>query len=289
MPDPTRLLNTLHKAIQACRDTPGRQGRFVEIDHVSDCLVVGDLHGHIGNFRKVLEVAQLAQHPHRHLVVQELIHSQEAYPEGGDISHRLVDLWAALKCQYPERVHYLLGNHELSQWTERAISKNNLDLNQFFFLGISTAYGEHAEAIYTAYKELFAALPVALRLPNRVFLSHSLPNTQRLETWELAALMSEIVTNETISMGGAIHSVVWGRDLAEVNAASYLAKVGADLLVSGHIPCQGHLAPNSRQLILDSKDEHACLCWIPCDRALTHADLLAGLIPLYPPQEMTES
>jgi hypothetical protein len=282
MPDPLRLLNTLRQALDAFRNTPGRQGRFVELTEVADCLIVGDMHGHLENFRKVLEVAQLDQHPQRHLVVQELIHSPEITSARGDLSHRLLDLVAALKCQYPERVHYLLGNHELSQWTDRAIMKNAVDLNQYFLLGISTTYGEQAEAIYAAYKELFAALPVAIRLPNRVFLSHSLPNAQRLGTWELSALYREEITSEDIGLGGAIHSVVWGRDVCEPTAERYLAKVDADLLISGHIPCEGYQTPNSRQLILDTKDTHGCICWVPCHQPLTHADLVDGLIPLYP-------
>lgn len=279
MPDPVRLLNTIQKAADAFRRTPGRTGRLVELADAEDVLVAGDLHGHVVNFGKLLGFADLSRHPRRHFVVQELIHGVNHYPDGGEQSHRLVDLIAATKCLYPDRVHYLLGNHELAQWTNRAISKNNQDLNQLFRLGVETAYGLQGDNIYEAYKELFRAIPAAIRLPNRVFLSHTCPGKKRLADWSLADLKKEILGEADISLGGGLHAAVWGRETAAATVQKYLEIVDADLLVSGHIPTdKGHETPNDRQLILDCKDENASACLIPCDRPLTQADLLAGIV-----------
>src|SRR5207244_10253355 len=157
MPDPDRLLQTLRRAAQAFRDTPGRRGRLVVPQDVEEVLVAGDLHGNLENFRLLLQKGDLAQKPRRHLVLQELIHGPFHYAGGaGDKSHQLLDLAAALKCQYPRQVHLLLGNHELAQWTERWIMKGDLDLNQAFRAGVDTAYGARAADIYAAYRELFA-------------------------------------------------------------------------------------------------------------------------------------
>jgi hypothetical protein len=281
MPEPTRLLPTLHKAIDAFQTTPGRNGRFVQLTVVSDVFVAGDLHGNIENFKRILDLADLQKHRKRHLVLQELVHGPFRYPKtGGDQSHRLVDLLAALKCQYPARVHCLLGNHELSQWTNRSITKGNEDLNQLFRLGIETAYGGAADEIYAAYLKLFAALPVAIRTPNRVLLSHSLPVASRLDEWELSKL-GEDDSDDAFKLGGSVHCVVWGRDTDQQTAERYLSKVEADLLVTGHIPQdEGFTVPNDRQLILDSKDEMGCACLIPTERPLTHQDLIAGIVRL---------
>jgi hypothetical protein len=282
MPDPQRLLNTLRQAVQACKNTPGRQGRHIDLTHVEDCLVVGDLHGHLMNFKKLYEFAQLGTFPRRHLVVQEVIHSGQALGgSGGDMSHRLLDVVAALKCMYPTRVHYLMGNHELSQWTGRAITKSGVDLNEFFRQGVRTSYGVDADAILAAYNDFFATLPVSIRLPNRVFLSHSLPGLKRLPDWNLADIQREDTEyrEEDYLLGGCVHAVVWGRDISEEAVAGYLAKVDADLLISGHIPCtEGYMTPNSRQLILDAKDDEACAVWVSTHRAYTLADLVAALV-----------
>ena len=42
-------------------------------------MVVGDLHGNIPAFRKVLAIAALDRNPGRHLVLQELIHGKLEY------------------------------------------------------------------------------------------------------------------------------------------------------------------------------------------------------------------
>src|SRR3954471_22071888 len=157
MPQPERLLNTLQQAVQAFRSTPGRSGRLVRLPAGVEVLVVGDMHGSVENFRLLLKAAALARQPNRHLVVQEVVHGPFRYPGGGDKSHQLLDVVAALKCQFPARVHLLLGNHELAQWTDRLIGKGDENQNQQFRLGLSTAYGDRAEEIYAAYGEVFAA------------------------------------------------------------------------------------------------------------------------------------
>lgn len=274
MPDPDRLLHTLRRAIQSIRAVPGRRGRLVALQDVDEVLVAGDMHGNLDNFRRLLGKADLARHPRRHFVLQELIHGSFTYPVGGDKSHQLVDLTAALVCQYPRQVHYLLGNHELAQGTQRRIAKGDDDLNTHFRIGVDTAYGPRSADVYALYLELFAALPVALRTPNRIFLSHSMPPGSRLAAFEMAVLERENSAPEDLVPGGAIHSLVWGRDTRPETVSAFLAKVDGDLLITGHIPCdRGFELPNDRQVILDSLDTPAAYCLFPTDRPLSHQEL----------------
>ena len=111
MPAPDRMLTFLRQAITLVRATPGRRGHVVDLPACTDVMVAGDLHGHVGNFQVLLKAADLANQPGRHFVMQEAIHGTYRYPAGGDKSHQLVDLFAALKCQFPHRVHYIPGNH----------------------------------------------------------------------------------------------------------------------------------------------------------------------------------
>jgi hypothetical protein len=275
MPDPDRLLHTLRQAARAFRATPGRRGRVVHPEGAEDVLAAGDLHGNLENFKLLLRRADLGNHPRRHLVLQELVHGPHQYPAGGDKSHQALDLLAALKCQYPERVHLLLGNHELSQWTNRRIAKEEGELTTLFRRGVETAYGPRAAEVYAAYVDLFAAVPLAVRTPNRVFLSHSLPSAPRLLTFRFEVLERDAAEDTDLLPGGSVHSLVWGRDPRSETVAAFLAKVDADLLVTGHIPCdQGFEVPNDRQLILDCAGVPACCCLFPADRPLTHDDLL---------------
>jgi hypothetical protein len=275
MPDPTRLLTTIHQAIRHFRDTPGRTGRLVRLAGAADVLAAGDLHGNVENFRLLLRRAELGSHPDRHLVLQEVVHGAAHYAAGGDKSHQLLDLVAALKCQYPRQVHLLLGNHELAQWTNQWIAKDDHDLNSLFRQGVETAYGPRADKIYAAYLELLAVVPLAVRTANRVFLSHSLPRAACLDRFRVADLMRDTPEKDEFLPGGSIHALVWGRDTSPATVAAFLAKVDADLLISGHIPSEaGFAVPNDRQLILDTLARPACYCLFPADRPLSHAELL---------------
>jgi hypothetical protein len=275
MPDPQRLIRTLQLATQAFQATPGRLGRFVRLQNVDEVLVVGDLHGNVVNFRQILQKAELEAHPGRHLVLQELIHGPQRHPQGGDLSHRLLDLLAALKCQFPARVHMLLGNHEMAQWQSQEIGKGDESLNRLFKAGVDSAYAADAGRIYEAYLGLFATVPLAVVTPNRVIMSHSFPSASRMETFETTAMQVDALPAEAYEWGGGIHALLWGRDTRGETAARFLSKVDADLVITGHIPCPaGFDAPNDRQLILDALGSPAGYCLFPTNRPLTHADLV---------------
>jgi hypothetical protein len=276
MPDPNRLLTTLRQAIKAFQSTPGRSGRLLRLQDADEVLVAGDLHGNLANLKLLLDKANLKAHPRRHLVLQEVIHGPHRYPAGGDKSHQSVDLVAALKCQWPRQVHMLLGNHELAQWTGQKIAKEDWDLNSLFVTGVGNAYGERAAEVYAAYMELFTVVPLAIRTTNRIFLSHSLPSALRLPTFDPAILERDQHQPADLKYGGAVHALLWGRDTTPATATTFLSKVDADLLISGHIACEhGYEVPNDRQLILDSLGAPACYCLFSTDRSLTQAELLA--------------
>ncbi len=278
MPDPKRLLPTIGKAVDAFQNTPGRSGRWIDLVGATEVLVVGDLHGNVDNFSRALRKADLGKNSTRHLVLQEVVHGKFSYPMGGDKSHQLLDLVAALKCQFPRQVHFLMGNHELSQWQSRAIGKGDDTLNDLFIQGIEEAYSAAAGEVYEAYLRLFAVMPFAIRTANRVFLSHSLPRASRLAEFNPQDLKRDEITEVDCTVGGALHSIVWGREVSDTNVRGFLAKVDADFLISGHIPCEkGHSTPNSRQIILDSMAAPACFCLFPTDRQVTFNDLLAGI------------
>lgn len=276
MPAPERMLTILRRATEFVKRTPGRQGHTVFLKDAKDVLVAGDLHGHLGNFQTVMNAAALAANPKRHLVLQEVIHSAFRYPTGGDKSHQLLDLFAALKCQFPERVHLLPGNHEMAQMTGRPIGKGNESYNELFVEGIKAGYGTAWGEIHKAYMEMLKALPLAIRTPNRMFISHSLVPARNMATFDPASLLAESYDEKEYLPGGCVYGLLWGRDTSQENAEEFLRKVDADLLISGHIPTDtGYDTPNTKQLIVDCSESPAAYVLFPADTAITHAELVA--------------
>jgi hypothetical protein len=276
MPAPDRMLTSLRQALTLVRATPGCRGHVVDLADCTEVLVAGDLHGHVGNFQVLLRAADLANHPTRHFVMQEVIHGKFRYPAGGDKSHQLVDLFAALKCQFPKRVHYLPGNHEMAQWTGRKVLKADEDLNALFEQGVADAYGPRfGPEVYQMYLELFKAGPVVLRSPNGVVVSHSLPAARAMALFDPARLEVAHYDEADLQPGGTVHSLLWGRDTSPATAADFLRKIGGDLLVSGHIASEtGFSVPNDRQVIVDCSESPAGYILFPADRPLTHGELV---------------
>ena len=277
MPDATKVLATVRRAHELFRATPGRRGGLVTLGaEVEDVMVVGDLHGNIPAFKQVLAVAGLAQHPRRHLVLQELIHGHRHYPDDrGDKSHQLVDVVCALKCQFPDRVHLILGNHELSELTHRPIAKSGVPLNALFRIGINTAYGAAGAEVYEAYRALFAALPLAVRTPNRVFLCHTVPDPIDLDDFDAGVFALDDWPDQAKARHGAVYAVTWGRNTDPENVDRFAALVDADLFVCGHQPCDdGFRRANHRQLIVDGTDPLPAYCLFPAQAPITIDDLV---------------
>ena len=278
MPDPLKVIATVRRAAELSRATPGRSGGVVAAD-ADEILVMGDLHGNLPAFRQLLPIADLSKHPGRHLVLQELVHGPLEYPDdGGDRSHQLVDVVAALKCQYPGRVHLILGNHELSELTDRPIIKGGVPLNEPFRRGLGTAYGDHADAVRAAYLELFAALPLAVRSPNRVLCCHTVPDGYGLDSFDAGILAAATWAEAEMARGGAVYAITWGRDADPETADRFADLVDADLFVCGHQPQEeGFRQANHRVLIVDGTDPNPTYCRFDARAPATMAGLLAGV------------
>ncbi len=256
MPDPVKVLATIRQAARIFREAPGRTGSEILLTDAEDVIVVGDLHGNVPALVKVLEYARLDEHKKRHLVLQELIHGPRMYAnDGGDKSHQLVDLVCALKCQYARRVHVILGNHELSEITGRAIAKHGTPLNALYHIGVRTAFGDASQEICEAYRELFLTYPLAVRTENRVMMVHSAPESHWLDQFQPEILQSTHWTDQDMARGGSVYGLTWGRDNQQATIDRFLQMVDTDWLITGHQPCDdGFMIPNNNQIIIDGTD-----------------------------------
>jgi hypothetical protein len=278
--DPDAIVAAARRATELFRSTPGRIGSVIHLPSTaSDVLALGDLHGHLHTFERAVEMARLDDHPDRHLVLQEVVHDPRVDPDSGlDLSHRLVDRVARLKIKYPDRVHLVLGNHELSELTGRSIGKRGVYLNALFREGLMHSFGAGATPVHQAYRALFAALPVAVRTHNRVWLCHSLPNGTDLDRFDASALATDEPPPAAMAKGGTIYTMTWGRDSTLETADRFAQLIDADLFITGHQPCDlGFRVPNARQLILDSTDPAPAACLFAATGPTQMGKLLAGI------------
>ncbi len=241
-------------------------------------MVVGDLHGNISAFKQVLAIAALDRHPGRHLVLQELIHGPLCTRTTRAIAR--TSSWtsfAALKCQYPERVHLILGNHELSELTGPVDRQGRRGTQRQVSPRASTRPTARSPARSTS-----RTRPCSRRCPWRsgrriASTSATRSPTQRdLDALDLDLLKADSWPEDAMKRRGTIYALTWGRDTTPETADRFAAMVDADFFVTGHQPCdEGFRQANHRQIIIDGTNPYPCYCLFPADRAGDHRIALA--------------
>ena len=283
------VLNECQVAAAANRDGPARRGNVVCLtpEHADEVMIVADLHGNRLNFDKLLRIADLDNHPRRHLVMQEVCHGGPEYPGegGGCMSHLLLEDCIRLKTEYPERFHFLLSNHELAELGEFPICKSRRMLNLLFRCGINEMYGSAGEKVREAYLQFLATCPLAVRLAGGVFISHSCPDNCDREPFDVS-IFERPLSCADYKSGSPAFRLVWGRDFRPANAEAFARQVKADVLIHGHEPCEaGFSAPNARQVIIDGCCSHATFLILPVGPKLTQADIVARIESLHDHRE----
>jgi len=283
-PKAAAVIAVFEQAAQANRHTLARQGNVIALtpDNAADVLVTADLHGQQANFDAILREADLEQHPRRHLVLQEVCHGGPCYEtNGGCRSHLLLEQVARLKVQYPERVHFILSNHELAELTDYPILKARRMLNLAFRLGLQEAYGFSADEVRQAFLPFLETCPIAVRIGN-IFVSHSLPEAVDRRGFD-ATILDRPLTDDDWAVRSPLFDMVWGRDFSQENADAFAQAVGAELLIHGHEPCpEGFRVPNERQVIIDCCGMQPTCILIPVGKRLTHAELVGRVKFLEP-------
>ena len=181
---------------------------------------------------------------------------------------------AKLTVKYPDRVHFILGNHELAELTDYPIQKNKQMLNLMFRLGLQHVYGPATEKVREAYFEFLRSCPLGVRMPPSVMITHSVPENLDRRTFDCSILTRSLDPAQYYERTG-IFELVWGRDYRQENAQAFADLVKAAVLINGHEPCpEGFSTPNQIQVILDCCSDKACYAILPTGRELNQAEVV---------------
>jgi hypothetical protein len=280
-----RVVQICRQAAQANRQTAARRGNLIVLspDVADDVMITTDLHGQRLNFLKLCRIADLAAHPRRHLVLQEVCHGGPRYPSGwGCMSHLLLEDVARLKADHPDRVHFLLSNHELAELTDHPIAKAGRMLNLQFRAGLQELYGDSAQTVRAALVEFLGTCPLGVRLTTGVFVCHGSPSSVDRRGFD-TGVFHRPLADEDFRTGGGAFQVVWGRDFRPENAEAFAKLVDSDVLIHGHEPCsRGVRVPNERQIILDCSGRNASYLLLPTKEKLTQGQIVQRVQRLYP-------
>jgi hypothetical protein len=275
--DADRTIALLRQAVGASLADRYRRGCVAHLPSLGDLVVTGDLHGNRINFVRLLKVADLKHHPDRHLVLQEAVHGGPSSGGGGCLSYILFEALAALKVRHPDRVHILIGNHEMAEHMEQIIFKDGVVLNRAFDQGMAEAYGHRREEVRVWYRKFIESMLAACRTEHRLFISHSTPDGRWLPTFDLG-LFDHPRLSDDFQRDSSLYNLIWGRDYRPETADGFAQLVGADVFLVSHTPTPlGYEVPNHRHVIIQSYDDAGSYVLLPLDRPVTQAEIVASV------------
>ncbi|MCH7813612.1 MAG: hypothetical protein IID40_06280 [Planctomycetes bacterium] len=255
------------------REDPLLQGSILEFPDYGQLVMTGDLHGHSRNFGKLQRYCDLGHAPARHVMLHELIHEELAAPLEPDLSHELLLEAARWKCEFPDQVHFLQSNHELSQLAGHEISKGGRIVTQDFERGLELSYGPAAGEVLEALLDFLTTHPLAGRTQNRVFLAHSVPGPRTMPDFEAADLWRPTTHQELLGRGTP-YALVWGRYQTEAGLEQLARDLDVDAFICGHQPQDdGFALLHGRLLILASDHNHGVYLPFDLRRKVTVEDL----------------
>jgi len=266
--DSARAIDLYSKAARLLWSSRLRRGNIVRLPRRGDCFVTGDLHGNWDNFSRMRDKADLAKNTKRHLVLQEVLHGGSMTEKGACLSFQLLEEAAKLIIEFRDRVHMVAANHDFAEVTDHRIMKLGKQLNSAFFDGLRYSYGDYAGEVRDYLRDFLLSIPLAVSTRTGVFICHSLPNADALPYFDVR-IFKRRLTEEDMETYGSAFDMVWGRDLTEEIAQVFGRLVGAQWFLVGHTPCDnGFTIPNSRTIILDTKDENAVYLPLSLDRKM---------------------
>lgn len=276
------VIDALKRGAHANRTASCRVGSIDRIEAPGKLIATGDLHDNPVHFAKLVALAGMdrdsssqagdggsAADPASgvcHLTLHELIHGDRLI-NGMDFSYRVLTRAADLKSRFPEHVHILLGNHELSQIAGAGIVKDGVRVVEVFNEGVEYVFGGDAEAVNAAIAEFVRSMPLALRCVcprGDILCAHSVPPAAIMQRFDPGVLSRELTDADYEPRRGAAHLMIWGRSYDAELLEDLTERWGVYLFILGHEKAEnGALFVPPNAVVLNSDHERGV--YLPID------------------------
>ena len=257
------VIELFHAGAEAMCSSPCRRGSIDHLPAQGRLLLTGDLHDHLDHWQRILSLADLPGSSSNHVLLQELIHGDRLV-NGLDFSFRMLARVAATVLAFPGQAHPVLGNHELAQYTRRAVSKgagNNVEL---FEGGVEWAFGDETDAVLAAIDVFFAAMPLGVLTETGLLCTHSLPDATRMNGFDTTVIERELLKEDYVGLTGSAWMLTWGRTHDPEHLESLALRWGVKTFCIGHQHVEEGVRCDGPRLVVLNSD-HARGVAIPWD------------------------
>jgi hypothetical protein len=254
--NPDQVVETFGVATEENQIDPLRDQQVITLPAEGEVWIAGDVHDHRRNFDKLVKSADLANNPHRHLILQELIHGEHFDADGAEESWQILHRAAELKADYSSQVHFLLANHDLAQIQGKGIMKGSISVCEAFNKGVKKAFGSSAGSVQVAITEFLLSFPLGIRLPNGIFCCHSLPSDDQVPTFDFTVFNRPLTGPDYARRTGPVYQLIWGRHVTPAGVAQFAEHIGSNILITGHQPQEMGYGINGDQHLIIASDHN---------------------------------
>lgn len=277
---PRTTSELFNKGIDANRSDRFRRANLIHLPAEGSLVIGGDIHGHRRNFERLVAHADLANHPNRHVVLQEIIHGGPEDEAGGCLSYQLLLEAVDFKLRYPDQVHLIMGNHDTACIAGTEVMKGGKEMNRAMSSALARHFQDACTDVEEAMKQFLFSQPLAVRCDNRVWVSHSLPNDRVIDQFDPGIFDRELRADDCVKPGSA-YLLTWGRRHSQNALDKLAARLDVDVFVLGHQgQPQGWNQAGSNLIILASDHNHGCLLELDLAQSWTAEQLVAKVVPL---------
>lgn len=277
---PQKIIDLLNKGAEANNANKFRRGNIIYPPPDVRLIATGDIHGHRRNFERIVVFADLANNPDTHIVLQEIIHGGPTDAQGGCLSYKLLFDVVRYKLDFPDRVHIIMGNHDIAFINNSYVMKDGQEMNRLMRLALEQEFPQAGADVQLAIKQLLLSQPLAVKTENRIWMSHSLPADRFIDKFDRQVFDRPLKTSDCEKPGSA-YLLTWGRNLSQKTLDKMAELFDVDIFILGHQPQQqGWSRAGENLLIIASDHNHGCLLPIDLAKPYTVDKLIDSIVPL---------
>ncbi len=274
------MIDRLKKGIEANRSVALRAGNVINLPASGKVIITGDLHGHRRNFERVVSFADLQDNPQTFVIFQEILHGGPADERGGCLSFELFMDVVSYQRQFPDRVFLVMGNHDTAIIADTDVMKTGKEMNRALKAAMRNCLGDDYQGVMGAMKDYLLSQPIAVRCPNRIWMSHSLPADRFADTFDMTVFDKELAPADALRPE-PLYLLTGGRRQSARTLEEFARRLDVDAFIVGHQPQdQGWRLVEPNMIILASDHNHGCLITFDLDRRYTVDQLVDSIVPL---------
>lgn len=222
------------------------QGKLEELPSEGKALIITDIHGNLDDFNHFMQIWENFKNSDNHLVLTgDFIHAM------GRENDKSIDILESVKSRWEnsENFHVLLGNHEWSTISKKAVYKAGINQTLNFDELLRENFAENYGYKLEEYVQFFKELPIAVKTANGIFISHAGPPRNVKNLHEIVTL-----TDQGYNGNSKLLEFLWNRfdDYTEKDLKSFLKNVDCNAMIVGHTPVDGAKLMYKNQLVVSS-------------------------------------